>query len=146
MPILTFIDTLGIQSFIFSSNRLKDVVGGSELVSQATSRQGWIEELGYQDNVIVGAGGNLLLQFEDKEQAKTFATKLSRKTLDEAPGLEVALVHHKYDIGQLAQAIQEIQIKIENLKHRAMSFCSAFGLRCHRSVSRVSATCGGTQC
>lgn len=116
MPILTFIDTLGIQSFIFSSNRLKDVVGGSELVSQATSRQGWIKELGYQDNVIVGAGGNLLLQFEDKDQAKTFAARFSGKVLDEAPGLEVALVHHKYDAGQLAQAIQEIQIKIENHK------------------------------
>ena len=116
MPILTFIDTLGIQSFIFSSNRLKDVIGGSELVSQATSRQGWIRELGYKNNVIVGAGGNLLLQFEDKEEAKTFAAKFSRKALNEAPGLEVALVHHKYDTGQLAQAIQEIQIKIENHK------------------------------
>ena len=116
MPILTFIDTLGIQSFIFSSNRLKDVVGGSELVSQATSRQGWIKELGYKKNVIVGAGGNLLLQFENKEEAKTFAAKFSRKALKEAPGLEVALVHHKYDTGQLAQAIQEIQIKIENHK------------------------------
>ena len=116
MPILTFIDTLGIQSFIFSSNRLKDVVGGSELVSQATSRQGWIKELGYQSNVIVGAGGNLLLQFKDKDQAKTFAAKFSRKALKEAPGLEVALVHHRYDTGQLAQAIQEIQIKIENHK------------------------------
>ena len=116
MPILTFIDTLGIQSFIFSSNRLKDVVGGSELVSQATSRQGWIKELGYQANVIVGAGGNLLLQFKDKDEAKTFAAKFSRKALDEAPGLEVALVHHEYNAGQLAQAIKEIQIKIENHK------------------------------
>ena len=30
MPVLTFVDTLGIQSFVFASNRLKDVVGGSE--------------------------------------------------------------------------------------------------------------------
>ena len=138
MPVLTFVDTLGIQSFVFASNRLRDVVGGSELVQQATSRQGWIDQLGYRDNVIVGAGGNLLLRFDTRDQAKDFALQFSRKMLDEAPGLEVALVHHEYANGQLAKAIQEVQIKIENHKLGRCPSVPLLGLG-------VTATCRETR-
>ena len=138
MPILTFVDTLGIQSFVFASNRLRDVVGGSELVHQATSRQGWVDELGYKAQVIVGAGGNLLLRFNDLEQAREFAAQYSRKMLDEAPGLDVALVHHEYTDGQLAKAIQEIQIKIENHKLERCPSVPLLGLG-------VTATCRETR-
>ena len=128
MSTLTFVDTLGIQNFVFASNRLRDVVGGSELVHQATSRQGWVEQLGYQNQVIVGAGGNLLLRFDDHGQARNFAAQFSRKMLDEAPGLEVALVYHEYLDGQLAKAIQEIQIKIENHKLERLPSVPLLGL------------------
>ena len=138
MPILTFVDTLGIQSFVFASNRLRDVVGGSELVHQATSRQGWVDELGYKAQVIVGAGGNLLLHFDDAEQAREFAAQYSRKMLDKAPGLEVALVHHKYEDGQLAKAIQEVQVKIENHKLERCPSVPLLGLG-------VTATCQETR-
>lgn len=37
MPILTVIDTTGIQNYIFGSNRLRENIGASEIVSQATS-------------------------------------------------------------------------------------------------------------
>ena len=138
MPILTFVDTLGIQSFVFASNRLRDVVGGSGLVHQATSRQGWVDELGYKARVIVGAGGNLLLRFNDLEQAREFAAQYSRKMLDEAPGLDVALVHHEYTDGQLAKAIQEIQVKIENHKLERCPSVPLLGLG-------VTATCRETR-
>ena len=138
MPVLTFVDTLGIQSFVFASNRLKDVVGGSTLVYQATSRDGWIQQLEYQKNLIVGAGGNLLLQFDTCAEAKTFAAQFSRKMLDEAPGLEVALVHHEYQNGQLAKAIQAIQIKIERQKFERCPSVPLLGLG-------VMATCRETR-
>ena len=138
MPILTFVDTLGIQSFVFASNRLRDVVGGSELVHQATSRQGWVKRLGYGGQVIVGAGGNLLLRFDTLEQAREFAAQYSRKMLDEAPGLDVALVHQEYEDGQLAKAIQEIQIKIENHKFERCPSVPLLGLG-------VTATCRETR-
>jgi hypothetical protein len=37
MPCLTIIDVTGIQDYIFGSNRLKEIVGASEIVTQATS-------------------------------------------------------------------------------------------------------------
>ena len=138
MPTLTLVDTLGIQSFVFASNRLKDVIGGSELVYQATSPKGWIQELGYQDNMIVGAGGNLLLRFDDSGQARSFAAQYSRRMLDKAPGLEIALVHHEYADGQLAEAIQAIQVKIEKRKCERCPSVPLLGLG-------VTATCRETQ-
>lgn len=122
MPVLTLIDTLGIQSFVFASNRLKDVAGGSWLVDQATSKEGWIKRLVPPDNIIVGAGGNLLIKFVDSDVAKgldvakEFATRLSREVLDKAPGLEVAIAHQEYQEGQFVQAVRNIQVVIEKQK------------------------------
>ena len=42
MPTLTLVDILGIQRFVFASNRLQDVVGGSELINECLSRKGWL--------------------------------------------------------------------------------------------------------
>ncbi len=40
MPVLTLVDILGIQRFVFASNRLRDVVGGSQLVNECCSPEG----------------------------------------------------------------------------------------------------------
>ena len=111
---------------------------GLSLVYQATSREGWVQQLGYQDKVVVGAGGNLLLSFKTSGQAKTFAAQFSRKILDEAPGLEVAIVHHEYEDGQLAEALQAIQGKIEKHKLERTPSVPLLGLG-------VTATCRETQ-
>ncbi len=37
MPVLTMIDTTGIQDYIFGSNRLRENIGASEIVARATS-------------------------------------------------------------------------------------------------------------
>jgi hypothetical protein len=43
MPILTVIDTTGIQSYIFGSNLLRENLGASEIVTRATSQ--WVYEV-----------------------------------------------------------------------------------------------------
>lgn len=138
MPVLTFVDTLGIQSYVFASNRLRDVVGGSDIVSRMTDPNGWIRQNGFQNSVVVGDGGNLLLRFESLEQSKAFATQYSRMLLDEAPELEIALVHHEYSKEQLSTAILEIQAKMEKKKFERCPSVPLLGLG-------VTATCRETQ-
>ena len=41
--VVTVLDTTGIQPYIFSSNRLRENVGASFLVSQATDE--WVKEV-----------------------------------------------------------------------------------------------------
>lgn len=108
MPVLTAIDTLGVQRFIFSSNRLRDVVAGSWLVHWSTDKNGALKEL-EKEQILLAAGGNAILRFRSLNDARDFTARYSRKLYDEAPGLEVAIAHREYDEGSLAETLLEIQ-------------------------------------
>lgn len=116
---LVLVDTSGIQSYIFGSNRLRENVGASHLVYLAT--QGWILEepdvfLPIPHNVrdssvepsvaierslpggevaaevVHAGGGNLSVIFRTEQAARMFSRALSTKLLTMAPGLDAVLV------------------------------------------------------
>lgn len=116
--IATVIDTTGIQPYIFGSNRLRENIGASYLVEQATN--GWVkcalrqifgenvyipepeqeEKCIEHDNLdaelVYTGGGNAVIIFkdrEDKESAIKFTKRLSKKVLQEAPGLKIVVAH-----------------------------------------------------
>lgn len=123
MPCLTVIDVTGIQNYIFGSNRLKEIVGASEIVVQATSW--WIfdvlrDDLKWKTNlkaksekhrtpfevidktlfienldaeVVYAGGGNTLILFADQDKATEFTKKYTLKLLKEANGLGVVVAH-----------------------------------------------------
>lgn len=116
---VTIIDTTGIQDYIFGSNVLKQNVGASELVRCAT--QDWV----YQELVALGAtnvdqngeindqatiekdslvselvyagGGNTVVLFRSPDVARGFARRLTRRALQEAPGLRLVIAHREFD-------------------------------------------------
>jgi len=111
MPVLTGIDVLGIQRYVFASNRLRDSVAASWLVYWATERVGALsaaQSSGGQ--VLLGSGGNALVRFEGREDARDFAARYTRRLYEEAPGLEVVVEHLEYEPGGLAPAIQQLQV------------------------------------
>jgi len=121
--VVTIVDTVGIQDYIFGSNRLRENIGASYLVEQAT--RGWVyQELDkhFKHNVadpetgeidrqrkvedgeltaelIYAGGGNTTILFycpeegDPKAAAKKFAWELSTRILCEAPGLEIVIAH-----------------------------------------------------
>ena len=106
---VTVIDTTGIQPCIFGSNRLRENVGGSYLVSQVT--EDWVTETLSQDfkvsdlespiatsgqvaEVVYMGGGNTLLLFKSHDLATKFARILSTRVLREAPGINLVVAHH----------------------------------------------------
>ncbi len=119
MPVLTAIDILGIQSYIFASNRLRDVVGASYLVEWATSRDGGLRlEIDgvATPEIIVAAGGNAILRFNTIDAARQFVLCYSRRLLDKAPGLDVAIAHQPYDQGKLARGIFALHVEMAKAK------------------------------
>jgi hypothetical protein len=134
-PVLTMLDVMGIQDFIFSTNKLKDAIGGSRIVELATSTEdsGWLEC--WETNVIVPAGGNARLEFDSMESAKAFATTYSRKILDDAPGLEVAIAHQKLTSYPETLIKLELEIQKAKLAHRPSVPLMGLG---------VTATCRAT--
>ncbi len=111
MPVLTGIDIIGIQGYVFASNRLRDVISASWLVHWATANDGALAEVGTGEEmeVILAGGGNAILKLEDEASAYRFAACYSRLIYDEAPGLELVVAHYPYKYGHLAEAIGELQ-------------------------------------
>lgn len=115
---VTALDTTGIQSYIFGSNRLQENIGASELVRLATGK--WaLEALPEPNNVadieqgtlnddleieaeagniaaevIYSGGGNAVIIFRSKKDAIDFTRRLTRKVLKEAPGLSIVVAHY----------------------------------------------------
>ncbi len=112
----------GIQSYIFGSNRLKDNVGASYLVAQATEAWAFEALSGFQHNitdpkeknpfadghifdegstlaaeVIYFGGGNITILFRSPEDARTFTERLSKKVLCEAPNLRLEVHSIQWD-------------------------------------------------
>lgn len=124
-PSLTLIDTAGIQSYIFNSNRLQENIGASEIVYRVTTFWTFqaLAEEGLRDNVlnrakydwvladpqtvqtggeldaevIYAGGGKVLIAFKSDRSAQSFVERLARRVLREAPGLSLVAQHHPFD-------------------------------------------------
>lgn len=150
MPVLTAIDVLGVQRFIFSSNRLRDVVTGSFLVHWSmshgeerrdpskTGQKGALGGLVPPQDIIVAGGGNAVIRFDTLEKARDFTARYTRLLYDEAPGLEVALVHKEFQSGGLARALREIQIELARAKTERTSSVPLLGLSVNASCRETA--------
>jgi hypothetical protein len=134
----TVVDTTGIQDYLFSSNRLRENIGASYLVAQATNE--WakkaLEKLGKELNqkvcipdpkelsakphiedgqlaaeLVYAGGGNTVLLFANPKYAEQFAQILSKRVLLTAPGLNIVVAHKEFDWekqGSLKETIDEL--------------------------------------
>ena len=108
---LLILDTSQIQPYVFGSNRLRENIGASYLVAQATGQWAlekmpaphnvadaqaltlnndqWIERDGLRAEVIYVGGGNVVALFADRAEAEKYVRAYSRYLLQRAPGLQV---------------------------------------------------------
>ena len=140
MAVLTGIDVVGIQRFVFGSNRLRDVVGASWLIDWATnSKTGALVGLPCGD-VLLAAGGNAIVRFDGADaeaDSRRFAAQLTRKFFDDAPGVEVVIAHRRYDNGDLAKALRALQVDLAREKLERRPDAPLLGLS-------VTASCANT--
>ncbi|MEG4589462.1 hypothetical protein QUA54_30225 [Microcoleus sp. MOSTC5] len=168
---LTVLDTTGIQPYIFGSNRLRENIGASYLVSQATD--GWarealhtfarkdinrkvyafapekhqpeakprIEDDGLAAELVYAGGGNTVLLFSGKQYAVQFTKILSKRILEEAPGINLVAVHQEFDwdTESLYKVVQNLMKNdLEAKKQSRIPSAPLLGLG-------VTATCRSTQ-
>ena len=140
MPILTAIDLTGIQRFIFRSNRLKDVPPSSDLVSNFTSAAegGMIHSIvGGSGQILMAAGGNAILEFPDSNAARSFAGKYSRRLIETAPDLGVAVAHVEYEKHHIAQAVKNVRERIELAKRVRRPSAPLLGISVNASCTET---------
>lgn len=105
MSTLVLVDLAGIQRYVARSNRLRDVVGGSELVRQATDELLHAATDGLGADELFAAAGAAALTFHTPGEASEFAGRYTRRLLEAAPGVEATVVAHDYQPGELAAAL-----------------------------------------
>ena len=156
--IVTVLDTTGIQPYIFGSNRLRENVGASYLVSQATDEwvkevledlkknQNWniqipaqpedkphIEDGELTAELVYAGGGNTVLLFQTIDYAKEFTRKLSRRILEEAPGINLVATHKEFEWNSkndpLYQVIQNVmKNEVDRAKQQRVPSAPLLGL------------------
>ncbi len=122
--IITLFDALEIQSYLFSSNRLKDNIGASWLVQEALEK--WprqaLNNAGLsEEHLMVSGGGNSMFFFDSLEQARNMACRYSQLLHERAPGLQVACHHHEVSMNNSAEFCKELEKAYAGLHRKKAS-------------------------
>ncbi|MFC3809766.1 Cas10/Cmr2 second palm domain-containing protein [Lacihabitans lacunae] len=111
----------GIQSFIFQTNKLKEIGGGSELVEQICTTKFYKEAKTDKDdaNIIMNAAGNIKYIFEDEDKCKAFVRTFPKLVSEFAPGITVSQAVVKLEKGiKLMDAIGELEGKLKTQRSK----------------------------
>ncbi len=127
MPVLTGIDLLAIQEYVFGSNRLRDVLAASAVIDAVTNREQVLQLP--EAKVILAGGGNALLEFDSLEEARRWTANFTRRLHDElAPDLEAAIVHREFPTGRLAETWLKLQADLARRKLERVPSVPLMGL------------------
>ncbi|OQY99872.1 MAG: hypothetical protein B6D41_00580 [Chloroflexi bacterium UTCFX4] len=156
---LVIVDTAQIQPYIFGSNRLRENLGASWLVAQATQDWAWKHlpepnNRGPKNNftdaqidapnsalaaeAIYAGGGNFVALIREKDAAENFVRGLSRQVLTDAPGLHLLIDSHPFEWNDsLVLAVRDAFTRLAEQKRMRAQTAPLLGLG-------ITASCQGT--
>jgi len=132
-----YVDLRAIQNYIFSSNKLKENIGASYLVSDIFI----INEFKDKEIGFCG-GGNLYLQCENKAQARNIVKSLSMKIFETAPGLSFnAVILKTREEEDFSSRMESLHQKLEEEKqtHQQITTLRSYGVNAQCSSGPLSA-------
>lgn len=133
---LTILEVSGKQSYIFSSNKLKDNVHRSAEIAYMTSLEG-IKKLTNgtgtftDNNLVYAGGGHTVLEFSDENSAVSFGRVYTRKVHEDFPDAELFIrtIPYNYDL-KPGENLEELTKALERKKsvRRASFHQGSFGI------------------
>jgi hypothetical protein len=109
----------GIQGFIFETNKLREIVGASELVEQICTTMFQNAVPNFQsENLIIGAAGNIKYIFDNKNDCQTLVRIFPKMVMTEAPGVTIsqAVVEYQNSLEKENIATLESKLRIQRNK------------------------------
>ena len=82
----------GIQSYIFQTNELKDIIGASELVNEICEDfvRMYREESASKGEMIIHAAGNIKCIFDDEDACRRAVRDFPKHAMEMAPGITIS--------------------------------------------------------
>lgn len=121
----------GIQSFIFQTNELKDIVGASELVENICTKQFEnilkatledFKDLNDDPNAIVNAAGNIKYIFEDEKACRNVYKHFPKQIVEYAPGITISQAVEKYENdADFPVAVMNLEAKLRTQRNQPMN-------------------------
>ena len=100
----------GIQDFIFKTNKLREIVGASEIVKNI---ENLFEENFKADEILLNAAGNIKVIFENKEECEKAVLNFPKMVMQEAYGITISQAVVKIDSNYAQNGIDKLE---KNLK------------------------------
>lgn len=123
----------GIQSFIFQTNELKDIVGASELVEnictelfakmlygEKGSRKELLASLEKDDNAILNAAGNIKYIFNSREDCEKIVREFPKRVVEYAPGITVSQAVVEIEENGFEEGVDELEEKLRAQRNKPM--------------------------
>lgn len=106
----------GIQSFIFQTNELKDIVGASELVEKICTS---LFDDCYSQNgkLLIGAAGNIKCIYDSREECQKTVKEFPKVVMTEAPGITISQAVVELDEDELKSHFKQHMDDLERKLH-----------------------------
>ncbi|MGL5562574.1 MAG: Cas10/Cmr2 second palm domain-containing protein [Tannerellaceae bacterium] len=105
----------GIQSFIFETNELKDIVGASHIINDiCKSFHVFAQNKGSN---IMAAAGNIKHIFNSKEDCEYIVKNFQKKIITEAPGITISQAVVSYT-DNFEQAVNKLEIRLRAQRNK----------------------------
>lgn len=113
----------GIQSFIFQTNKLQEIVGASELVEEICSEffKNQLKVLGIthsDDNLLMGAAGNIKYIFENKKDCEKVVRNFPKAVMEFAQGITISQAVVEFKEGTLNDSLQKLEKKLREQRNK----------------------------
>lgn len=123
---LVLIETSGNQNYIFATNKLRENVGASELISNVGKKVGEVAKEAARNaseqsgsgkvDLIVATSGKALLLVPELETAKRIVGEVTQHFLKEAPGLDVRGAICEVGQKHIHQVVKDVHRRHEQLR------------------------------
>lgn len=109
----------GIQSFIFGTNKLKEIVGASELVEQICTDLFYkVANINNGDsNIILSAAGNIKYVFDDEQKCKDFVENFPKSVSELAPGVTISQAVVEFQGNDYSESLQKLEDKLKEQRN-----------------------------